>query len=100
MEKGVWFSIRFSFFSFTEYSNFTAWIHKRLRDFEEIRTRLHEFEEIETVASKEENSEDFRLDFIQEFGLSWCWRNKDRYKYQLVSNDFQIWALTNFNLYT
>ncbi len=39
--------------------------------------RLHEFEEIEisskavkvTVNNKEENSEDFCLDFFQEFGL-------------------------------
>jgi hypothetical protein len=58
--KGVWFSIRFSFFLL--YRNC-----KRLREFEEIDISSKAVEVI--VNNKEENSEDFCLDFVQEFGL-------------------------------
>jgi hypothetical protein len=58
--KGVWLSIRFS--SFLLYRNC-----KRLREFEEIEISSKAVEV--AVNNKEENSEDFCLDFVQEFGL-------------------------------
>ncbi len=57
MGKKVWLSVRFS--SFFLYRNC-----KRLREFEEEKIDIEV-----TVNKKEENSEDFCLDFVQEFGL-------------------------------
>ncbi len=48
------------------YSNLTVEICKRfLREFEEIQGKAVEV----TVNSKEENSKDFCLDFLREFGI-------------------------------
>jgi hypothetical protein len=46
---------------------FCEFEEKRLREFEEIETQGKAVEV--TVNSKEENSEDFCLDFVQEFSL-------------------------------
>jgi hypothetical protein len=54
--KGLWFSFFFL------YRNC-----KRLREFEEIEISSKAVEV--TVNNKEENSKDFCLDFVQEFGL-------------------------------
>jgi hypothetical protein len=43
-------------------------MHDRLREFEEIEISRQSCIEV-TVNSKQENSEDFCLDFVQEFGL-------------------------------
>jgi hypothetical protein len=58
--EGGMFSIRF--FSFLLYRNC-----KRLRVFEEIEISSKAVEV--SVNNKEENSQDFCLDFVQEFGL-------------------------------
>jgi hypothetical protein len=54
-KEGVWFFIRFS--SFLLYRNC-----QRLREFESKAVLV-------TVNNKEENSSDFCLDFVQQFGL-------------------------------
>ncbi len=60
--RGVWISSRFS--SFLLYRNC-----KRLREFEEREISSKAVEVTVTVNNKEENSHDFCLDFVQEFGL-------------------------------
>ncbi len=65
--NGVWVSIRFS--AFLLYRNC-----KRLREFDKIEISSKAVEV--TVNNKEENSEDFCLDFVQEGGggAESCWR--------------------------
>ncbi len=72
----VWLSIVFS--SLLPYRN-----SKRLRDFEEIEISSKAAEV--TVNNKEENSEDFCLDFVQEFGP------RTTYKYHACQ---QYWDTT------
>jgi hypothetical protein len=54
----------FPLFSFTMYSNCTVEICKRFCEFEEIEISRQDVEV--TVNSKEENSSDFCLNFVQE----------------------------------
>ncbi len=50
------------------YSNLTVEICKRLRKFVDIEISRQSYREV-TVNSKDENSEEFGLDLVQEFGL-------------------------------
>ncbi len=76
--RGVWFSIRFSSFLLYSVQSLNCKNCMRLCEFEEIgiarqsevRFAVSEVRFAVTVNSKEENSEDFCLDFVPEFCLT------------------------------